>query len=370
MFSYGKNVYTAGRLLSSIPLIAFVLVCQVSLSLTELHAQTSFRDSDLYVINTGGKCGYIDKTGKIIIQPSFDGARDFSEGLAIIWSKEKDRRSGYIDVTGKLVIEPQFANAESFHDGLALVSFEMAKWPANPKNVFINKSGAVVIQPKTEGMSFSNSFSEGLATFRLEQGDKKATGYINTKGEIVIEAKYEGAMPFSEGLAAVLISRKWGFIDKRGKIIIPPQYDFIQSFSEGLAPVEVASKWGYIDQKGNMVIKPAYGFMEGFSDGLASFVVIEGEKPFSGYLDKNGAIKIAPRFKNASKFSEGLAAVNTDETEEYWGYIDKDGKWAIAPQWKGEGRPGEFRGGLALIDLRDGKVRYIDKVGNIVWKNY
>jgi len=33
-------------------------------------------------VKIGGKLGFIDKIGNFVIQPQFDGASDFSEGLA------------------------------------------------------------------------------------------------------------------------------------------------------------------------------------------------------------------------------------------------------------------------------------------------
>ena len=49
------------------------------------------------------KYGYIDKSGKVVIEPQFDYVRDFSEGLAVV---EKDGKWGVIDKNGKVVIEP------------------------------------------------------------------------------------------------------------------------------------------------------------------------------------------------------------------------------------------------------------------------
>ena len=69
-----------------------------------------------------GKTGYIDKTGKIVVDPQFervygmDGC--FHEGLALV---SLDRKYGYIDRTGKLVINTQFDDARPFSEGLANV---------------------------------------------------------------------------------------------------------------------------------------------------------------------------------------------------------------------------------------------------------
>lgn len=72
----------------------------------------------------------------------------------------------------------------------------------------------------------------------------------------LIEAKYEDAQYFSEGLAAVKQDGKWGYIDETGKTVIPFGYDKAYAFNEGLAvvgkmeqrdlwhPTEEVDEWG------------------------------------------------------------------------------------------------------------------------------
>ena len=43
-------------------------------------------------VRIGGKFGYIDRTGKVVIETKFDGARDFSEGLAAVKIKGNSER--------------------------------------------------------------------------------------------------------------------------------------------------------------------------------------------------------------------------------------------------------------------------------------
>lgn len=54
----------------------------------------------------------------IAIQPQFDAAGSFSEGLASVKTGDKD---GFIDKSGNVVIQPQFDAAWSFSEGLASV---------------------------------------------------------------------------------------------------------------------------------------------------------------------------------------------------------------------------------------------------------
>jgi len=74
----------------------------------------------------GGKAVFIDTTGKIVLQPDCEGAKPFSEGLAAAYKSNciDGRCWGYIDKTGKFVIQPRFDyDLGLFHDGLALVCF-------------------------------------------------------------------------------------------------------------------------------------------------------------------------------------------------------------------------------------------------------
>lgn len=88
-----------------------------------------------------GKQGYIDKTGKVIIERQFDKAYMFTEGLAPV--KIGDKWS-YIDTTGKIVLDPPksiYDNLEQFSEGLAIVY-------TNDGLGVYDKSGNWVISPE------------------------------------------------------------------------------------------------------------------------------------------------------------------------------------------------------------------------------
>ena len=56
------------------------------------------------------KYGFIDKNGKVVIEPQFYDVHTRGEGFAQV---EKDGKWGYIDKNGKVVIEPQFDDARA-----------------------------------------------------------------------------------------------------------------------------------------------------------------------------------------------------------------------------------------------------------------
>ena len=65
------------------------------------------------------KYGFIDKSGKVVIEPQFDYVRDLIEGLAEV---KKDGKWGVIDKNGKVIVEPQFDDASPFSEGFAWVA--------------------------------------------------------------------------------------------------------------------------------------------------------------------------------------------------------------------------------------------------------
>ena len=131
------------------------------------------------------------------------------------------------------IINPKYERASTFSDGLAVVKL-------NGKFGCIDVAGESVI-PYRFDMIYS--FSEGLAAVKING----KWGYINKSNESVITYRFDDAKSFSEGKAPVLFNGKWGFIDRNGKGIIPYKYDNANSFSEGLANVQIGGEWGFID---------------------------------------------------------------------------------------------------------------------------
>ncbi len=90
----------------------------------------------------------------------------FSDGLAAVY---KDDKYGFINKKGKVVIEPAYAFFEDFSEGLALVGEDGAHW------------GRYAIRPKYASAA---GFSEGLAVVQKKDG----TWYVIDKtGKIVVK---------------------------------------------------------------------------------------------------------------------------------------------------------------------------------------
>ena len=89
-------------------------------------------------------------------------------------------------------------------------------------------------------------------------------GLADTTGTILIKPIYENLTYFSKnGLAVAKRNGKYGYINNKGDIIIDFKYEDARGFKYDLAPVKINGKWGFIDESGNFKIKPKYEYIIG-----------------------------------------------------------------------------------------------------------
>lgn len=241
---------------------------------------------------------------------------------------------------------------------------------AGDKWGYVDNKGQYVINSQFDD---AFNFSEGLALFKSTDGK---FGFIGEDGKYVVNPIYKDASSFSEGLACVVMENgKPQFIDKNNKILfIVDKAEYCFGFKEGLARIKVKGKWGFVDKTGKVVVNPIYEDALDFRDGLAAVSKKDEKKDevLWGYIDKNGAVKINFQFvKDKEKmfcepgsFYEGLAFTSSDGKQ--WGCIDKEGKYQINPQFEGDfGNPYEFKNGVSVVS-QGGSYGFIDKKGKYI----
>ncbi len=94
-----------------------------------------FSEGMAVYVPKGGLWGYVDTNGLVVIEPQFQQAYLFSEGLAKV---KVGNRWGYIDNSGNLIIQPRFLEARNFSNGIAAVQLESEEW------VDIDATGTVI----------------------------------------------------------------------------------------------------------------------------------------------------------------------------------------------------------------------------------
>ena len=334
-----------------------------------------------------GKCGFIDRNGKIVVQPVFDTCNEFADERAVVKAGSKTL---VINEKGKTVFDlTNRVYGSKYSDGL--ISVCGGANTCAPIG-YLDKEGRIAIQPQFDTWF---PFSDGRALIHVDN----KWGYIDKQGKTVIPPKYLQASPFKNGMAQVHTyentaewrGARWYYIDKDGKIVRSQKPREPENLMNGFAPMKLGPmEWTLIDETGQIAFHPQFDTSKIFvaehprvSEGLIR-ILEKGLYWKWGYADVSGRIVIQPQFYWANHFSEGLAVIHTKERK--YGYIDKTGTIVIKAQFD---KADDFIGSIARVEFGqwlsryppcrpealcvqsfywDGEMGYIDKTGQYIWK--
>lgn len=336
----------------------------------------------LYPARKDGKWGYIGKSGDWKIKPKFNYAKPFFQGRATVnilpstTFDNKDSKWGIINKKGNFVVKPSYYSTSAsavpsspighYSQGLAPVNASRTfgsykKATSAEKTFYFDRSGKKKLADKFQKIG---QFSDGLAPFVSKENSK--IGYINKRGEVVIEPQYDEGLLYSDGLVPVRPEGKtfggWKFINKQGKVVLEGPYREANSFHNGLALVEENDEMKYIGTKGNTVFKvDSFGSNTSFREDVA--IVTKSKSDFEDYkaiVNKKGKVisNLSDLGKNicaAEPFHHGLAQI----------IISQDGSCITSSN-----RP-TSEGMLDAVSLRSNTnslYAYVDKKGNVVYE--
>jgi len=176
----------------------------------------------LFAIRDGKKFGFINRSGAVVVSPSFDAVGEPHEGRISIY---EGSRAGYIDFSGKVVVEPKYDSAGDFKDSRAIVRLGDKASLIDPSGTVI---GAIPYRPLGD-------FHQGL--LRVQ-----ASGLVDGSGK--------------------KLPTMYGFVDRQVKLVIPPQFLPAGEFSDDPANLTLGglgSDWAYFDRTGKVVIRISKG---------------------------------------------------------------------------------------------------------------
>ncbi len=151
-------------------------------------------------------------------------------------------------------------------------------------------------------------FNDGLLAVS-EDGSK--WGYINPKGEMVIDDKFDGAGAFYDGHAIVVVDEFYQVIDKKGEFVLSEGYDYLRrSVESGLLIFEKNDLFGIMDDKEQIIVEPIYKYIDDQVNGY-TFVVTPEREYY--YFDEKGNQLNDEGFTYASRFENGYATVKNVE---------------------------------------------------------
>ena len=210
----------------------------------------------LACVKVGGRYGFIDRSGNMVITPQFGKFTEFSEGFAKVTEFGSDR-TGIIDTQGVYTLP--------FSQGLHLmhgVSEGIAIAVSSKGFYCIDPFGKRLFEDIYFPISLFPPFSEGMARYigMLEDMSDQMVGYFSKDG-VIHEPRFTYADDFSEGLCAVALKDdKLVYINKKCEEVIDVSaYTLVSKFKDGLAqvwlgvPVDPDSMTGYINKSGEVV---------------------------------------------------------------------------------------------------------------------
>jgi hypothetical protein len=309
----------------------------------------------------GGKWGYANIKGEIIIPATFWKCLQFTDNIALVFDDEtkqyyflnikgkrvrselpkftihggcysmgnslfangliavENGKWGYLNNSGKIAIPVQFAEASIFNKGYAVVKLK--------NDYFIIDTTGNKTTIDVKGINGLNHFSEGLASY---SDYKDRLGFINYEGIVKIQPEFKSVGYFIGGVAwAKTFEDKVGFIDSTGKWVVKPDFDEAHEFDleSGLARIKIGNKSAYTNRLGEI----SYLDTDHYSDYSEGYVIGEKNKKF-GFLNAKGEWVIPTQFDELRSFRNGYAAAKLGDK---WGIIDKEGKWIMSPQFYG-----------------------------------
>ena len=321
----------------------------------------------LYSVKKSGSWGYIDKTGSIVVPCHFEMVLDFAEGFGGLFHGDKLQ---IIDECGS-VCGACIGLREPF---LTWFSNHLRKVTTVEKRTgFIDARGDWVIQPRFRR---ARNFGNNVAV--ASSFDTSGEGMIDKSGAWICEPKFERIHQFSDSASCSVgyyTDDDLGFgcilIDCAGNRVSDEFFEHGHGAAEGLVPVKRDGTWGVVSELGDLVIPFIHEGINPFSEGFAA---ARGSNGKYGLIDRTGHWAIHPLYDSIdSKVQDGLIAAATGDNAGrlLWGYLDCAGEWVIQPRFS---EACEFLEGLASVapfmdDSREEQsFGWINRDGHFVWE--
>ncbi|MCU0437066.1 MAG: WG repeat-containing protein [Raineya sp.] len=206
--------------------------------------------------SNGTYFGVIDEDLKIIV-PIIYREVDCNSGESIIKAVNDEGFVGYFDCSGNLIIDFIYEDTSSHYSKF---SRNRAVVKANEKEYLINEKGVVL---NSKGYDY---ISTQIAPDLLKVELNGKVGLLDRKdGEEIIAPIYDNISYINHHTFFVRVAIKdtngeelWGIVDKNQNIVIPHLYHYISDFEDGLARVVLNKKFGIIDENNNIVLALEY----------------------------------------------------------------------------------------------------------------
>lgn len=153
-------------------------------SIDPIYTYASEFSDNVAIVQNSNKSQVIDKDGEVLFESEFN-IQPFHNGVAIISElTATNLLKGYIDTTGKSLIQPKYILADDFNeDGTAYVSTDVGKFS------LIDKTGTVLEEYLLD-TKYNNVLELDDGYIIYADSDTGYMGVVNLKGEVILEPNF------------------------------------------------------------------------------------------------------------------------------------------------------------------------------------
>ena len=206
----------------------------------------SFFNDSLLIFEENEFYGIMRKNCSVVIPAMYEAIGELSLNRALVVLNDK---VGYIDGTGKLVIElkfqfyPNCSKRGTYKSNTAIVM-------KDNKFGVINESGKTII-------GFNQTDLGEIKTLTaFKKGD--VWGFKDLTGKVLINPAYDYAESFQNGIALVELAGKQGVIDSKGLVILPVNFTDVSRLTNDLLLVADGNLYGVYSNLGKELVPIRY----------------------------------------------------------------------------------------------------------------
>lgn len=198
--------------------------------------QAKYYTNNTYYQSVDPKWTYISKTNESLDEFAYAERFDNYDAARVI--VKSNNKWGLINKKLNFVIPPEFTSIKLSENDHYLLSKS-----DSIQGIVYDNSRQTILENAHKIISFNNE----RAYYRGTNG----AGYWSKEQGDILSKGTEDIRESSSSLIPIKRLNKWGFINEKGDIIIECKYTKVNPFKDGFATVKIKGKWKLIDDQGN-----------------------------------------------------------------------------------------------------------------------
>lgn len=274
--------------------------------------------------------------------------------ITINWTFSQEKIKADIDIINFLGRVPQKTESNSLSDKLLRILYYKIQPKEYPKIGYLNNKGQIVIEPK---FNMASEFYDDYANVIKDS----LYGYVNKDGKETYLENYTDVFFYYGNTGIAKKNGKYGLINRKGDSLTEFKYTMVSNFGFNHFKCQTENKKSHIlDSNGNVIFNRSLKFdiqSHYFDkDSIIIFRETIDRKKLNGLVSINEKVIIQPKFENIYFINDSELYVVKNNKK--FGFIDKSGKVVIPLIYDKVG----FNINDNLIPaLKDGKWGFINR---------